>query len=229
MEEYINKTKLDKYITKEDIQQHDQSRINKWYNEIIDHKTDVIDNQDSLYNITVPKLGDGGTCSLKHEQETFNLETVIGKRSDQLSIIISKLYKIVQQISNDTGSDWFGIYKTYSVDNDKALIKLAYQGEISRPIFPLTDDFALISNNSTVGMTGTGRIITSLQEYDGPYYNCSDKVKSELCIPIFSATNANQVIGIIDAESWKDKHFTPTLILDIATVALLLSNTLSSF
>jgi putative methionine-R-sulfoxide reductase with GAF domain len=53
--------------------------------------------------------------------------------------------------------------------------------------------------------------------YDGPYYECSNKVQSELCVPILNSKL--EVIGIIDAESWKPNWFTEERVLEICKVA----------
>ncbi|MDC2890843.1 hypothetical protein [Psychrosphaera algicola] len=66
---------------------------------------------------------------------------------------------------------------------------MAYFGEPSRAEFPLTPEFATISNNSFVGLYGEKRTINDVQKYvadGGEYYTCDPKVKSELCWPILS-------------------------------------------
>ncbi len=104
------------------------------------------------------------------------------------------------------------------------LVKLAYRGLPSRAEFPLTPDFATNSNNSTVGLSGQGRVIEDVDEYvagGGAYYTCDGDVQSEACLPLFSAHPAPSpspspspahlttpaVIGIIDAESTHKKFF----------------------
>lgn len=42
---------------------------------------------------------------------------------------------------------------------------------------------------------------------DEPYYNCDAAVLSELCTPIVDPASG-AVIGIIDAEAWRKRHFT---------------------
>lgn len=49
------------------------------------------------------------------------------------------------------------------------------------------------------------------------FLECSNKVKSELCLPILDPTSG-KVLGIIDAESWQTNYFTPERILDIAQI-----------
>ena len=67
-------------------------------------------------------------------------------------------------------ADWFGIYRKISYHGNEVLVKEAYTGEPSRAIFPLTNEFAEISNNSWVGMKGIGKVIQDVNNYDGPYY-----------------------------------------------------------
>ena len=87
-----------------------------------------------------------------------------------------------------------------------ALMKEAYVGEPSRAYFPLTEEFAKGSNNSTVGLTNSAIIIPDTQHITGDvaYYVCSSKVRSEVCAPI---SRGGQVIGIIDVEAWDANHF----------------------
>src|SRR5206468_690344 len=99
-----------------------------------------------------------------------------------------------------------GIYrKTQMRNGETVLVKESYLGVMSRPEFPLTQEFAEHSNNSTVGLTGKAVIIQDVRAHAGPYYNCDSKVNSELCVPIINQNNA--IIGIIDAESFKPNHF----------------------
>ncbi|GAM18913.1 hypothetical protein SAMD00019534_020880 [Acytostelium subglobosum LB1] len=223
MEQYLNSTGLIQFASyiqqQRDEDVENTKLITSWFTGTFDNKH-TGDNEQSLYIYTVPKLGDGGTCSLKHETETYNLESTIGTRTSTKSNILSRLYSITLNAQQLTKVDWIGIYKVYQVNGENALVKLAYQGEISRPIFPLNDYWETISNNSFVGIHGKGRIIQTLEGYDGPYYNCSDKVKSELCIPIFDRNDNTKVIGIIDAESWREKHFDASSILALARLCL---------
>ena len=55
------------------------------------------------------------------------------------------------------------------------------------------------------GLSGKGCLIQDVNAYDGPYYECSSKVLSELCVPILHS-QTGEVIGIIDAESWYDQY-----------------------
>ncbi|KAM9957954.1 hypothetical protein ACTFIW_012930 [Dictyostelium discoideum] len=229
IKDYIKNTELDKQITDLSTITIDCDNDNDLVKKIFE-SLDYDKNEDyykGFYNFTIPKLGENGSCSMKTEFEQFDLTTVYGERTSTSDLHLWRLYQIINELQKLTNVDWLGIYKktTYknsNNDNEDCLLKLAYYGEFSRPIFPLTDYFQTISNNSWVGLNGKSKVIQSLATYEGVYYNCSDKVKSEICIPIFDK-NQN-VIGIIDAESWKDNHFNSKNLLEIVKVAISLSN-----
>ena len=106
----------------------------------------------------------------------------------------------------------------------------------------MTAEFSEKSTNSWVALNGSARLIRNTrQRVEGvSYYECSGRVRSELCVPIFRyikkseeeeekcRLNPNycvdsfhlEVIGIIDLESWKEDHFTSTMILDILKISL---------
>ncbi|NVK24645.1 MAG: GAF domain-containing protein [Gammaproteobacteria bacterium] len=167
------------------------------------------------YSYPVPLLGEGGTCSLFGElsEHPFDLTTVL--TSPQLSLV-AQCQSIVDWVQQQSNVDWFGIYITLHNNQDAALTKLAYFGEPSRAQFPLSKEFAAISNNTAVGLTGEKRVINNVQEFvkqGGEYYTCDPKVKSELCYPIVSNKNNNseqqdaKILGIIDAESFSTDCF----------------------
>ncbi len=87
-------------------------------------------------------------------------------------------------------------------------MKLSYFGAPSRAEFPLTAEFAAISNNVTVGLSGKARIINDVPAYlatGGEYYTCDPKVLAEACIPLFDGSG--QVTGIIDSEAFAKDFF----------------------
>ena len=177
-----------------------------------------------LYTYRVPKLGPGGSCSITDEleetpydlSETFALrEKSLEKQS--LTIRLWHFRGIVESLHQETAVDWLGIYQTIEKANgDRVLVKLAYQGAPSRAEFPLTEEFAKNSNNSTVGLTGKAVIFQDIEEYQGPYYKCDSKVQSEFCVPILNSEGA--IRGIIDAESFQKQFFTAERLLQIAKV-----------
>jgi putative methionine-R-sulfoxide reductase with GAF domain len=109
-------------------------------------------------------------------------------------------------------------------DGELALVKEAYIGEPSRPVFPVTSSFATKSTNSWVALNSSIRIIQNTRQIEEgvSYYSCSNKVQSELCVPILRQNLNSQVwevIGIIDLESWKPRHFDNQLVCDVLNVA----------
>ena len=164
----------------------------------------------------VPLLGEGGTCSLFGEldETPFNLADELDQRDLEK---LSQIQSLVNWVENNIKVDWFGIYLSRTnKSSEKVLTKLAYFGAPSRAEFPLNKEFATLSNNSTVGLTGEKKLINSVEQYraeGGEYYTCDPKVKSELCWPIFSDINSRseqqepEILGIIDAESFKENIF----------------------
>eukprot|EP01112_Ceratiomyxa_fruticulosa_P022112 TRINITY_DN8011_c0_g1_i1.p1 TRINITY_DN8011_c0_g1~~TRINITY_DN8011_c0_g1_i1.p1 ORF type:complete len:258 (-),score=50.67 TRINITY_DN8011_c0_g1_i1:165-938(-) len=174
-----------------------------------------IDDIQALYTYNTPLLGEGGSCSIKEEIDPtpfdisnclfgnpLHYESLTSSHLDT-TICLWRLNRIVDELQKITTANWVGIYKKVPIRNEKekysGLVKLVYRGEISRPIFPLTSEFEEISNNSWVGINGKAKIIEDLSVYEGPYYNCSSSVRSELCVPL---KHNGEIIGIVDAESW---------------------------
>ncbi|VEB42391.1 Uncharacterised protein [Chromobacterium violaceum] len=54
----------------------------------------------------------------------------------------------------------------------------------------------------------------------GGYYECDPKVKSEICLPVLHSDD--NVLGIIDAESFAAGHFTPERQVWLAALAIVL-------
>ena len=120
-----------------------------------------------------------------------------------------------------------GIYKKLNTKSGPALVKLAYRGSPSRAEFPLTKKFAEHSNNSTVGLSGKAVLVDNVEKYieEGkPYYECDNKVQSELCVPIFS--EKRKIIGIIDLESFQKNFFENKKIIQTALACVLLSDSI---
>jgi L-methionine (R)-S-oxide reductase len=168
----------------------------------------------------IPKVSPEGTCSRPDDlmPEPFDLlATMFSEKVEELPLDAPVLKRLtvlqgfVAEMVRVTGADWVGIYRTVedhpATPSKRCLVKESYYGAPSRPFFPLTEEFASHSNNSTVGLTGNACIISDTRELsdDEPYYICDGKVRSELCAPIINSKG--QVIGIIDAESFKPRHF----------------------
>jgi len=181
-----------------------------------------------LYVYDIPRLSSDGSCSILEEKSDipYNLAITLGLTFDIPALMkhpntlrLWRLHRIVEQLYTLTHVDWLGIYRrTQNRERETVLVKESYLGVFSRPEFPLTQEFAKHSNNSTVGLTGKAVIIQDVREHTGPYYSCDNKVNSEFCLPIISPNNA--IIGIIDAESFKTNYFSGDVALQIAKVAM---------
>lgn len=157
----------------------------------------------------IPELGEGGACSLFGylQDEPFKLTDYV-KKDEATQAKLANLQNIVNYIEQQTGVDWYGIYQSTNTSDGKQLLKLAYHGVPSRPLFPLTEAFAAGSNNVQVALSNTGRVINNVEQYlaqGGEYYTCDPKVKSEACLPLFNSHN--ECVGIVDAEAFKNDFF----------------------
>jgi len=178
----------------------------------------------ALREYRVPKLNEDGTCSRKHELEAapFLLSSALPASVDaagaEATEALWRLKRVCEGVRAAYGLEWFGLYLSVLDGEHQSLLKVGYVGEESRPLFPLTEEFAEHSNNSTVAMSGAAVIVQDTHAYEGPYYQCSGKVRSEFCLPLFGA--AGEVIGIIDAECWRPEAFTPEVVLQVCAVAV---------
>ncbi|MFC0117038.1 GAF domain-containing protein [Pseudoalteromonas xiamenensis] len=179
-------------------------------------------NQAPVWTYRIPELGEGGACSLfgALQDEPFSLESELPKDKDN-NDALADLQKIVFFIEQKTNVDWFGIYQARSTSEGPQLLKLAYLGAPSRPLFPLTPEFAQISNNVQVGLSGKARIINDVATYvasGGEYYTCDPKVSAEVCLPLFN--EEQQCIGIIDAEAFQTEFFTDAMMAFFVAVCI---------
>jgi len=179
----------------------------------------------------IPELGEGGSCSLfgNLQDEPFDLRSLLLKETQvidaNLANSMQMLAQIVDYIVKASGVDWFGIYQKRDINNEEGLVKLSYHGAPSRPIFPLTSDFSLLSNNVQVALSKTPRIINDIESYQaqgGEYYICDPKVKSEVCLPILTASG--EMLGIIDAEAFKTDFFDENTVALLIAACLLIPN-----
>lgn len=173
----------------------------------------------------VPELGEGGACSLFGQlaDQPYDLTAILGGRTAANQQLLEQMTTVTAFYQSQSKSDWFGIYqRRVNPQGDTVLVKLSYFGAPSRAEFPLTAEFAAISNNSTVGLSGTARIINDVPAYlqqGGEYYTCDPKVLAEACIPLYD--EAGQVVGIIDSEAFQKQLFAADeLALLIATAIL---------
>ena len=159
----------------------------------------------SLYTYPVPMLTEDGTCSIVDQLAPvpYDLAAILGGRSEQATRRLSLLGRLVNRARETTGSDWVGVYqRRVNFAGVPVLVKLAYVGRPSRAEFPLTQEFAEKSTNSTVGLTGRATVIDDVGKHveaGGGFYVCDDGIQSEACVPILD--EARQVTGIVDAEA----------------------------
>ncbi|BBN81002.1 hypothetical protein PA25_09870 [Pseudoalteromonas sp. A25] len=177
---------------------------------------------DAIWSYLIPELGEGGACSLfgHLQDEPFQLSSFLAY-NDQSNGALSRLQSIVAFVKQVTDVDWFGIYQTRQTAQGQQLLKLAYCGAPSRPLFPINEQFAATSNNVQVVMSAQARVINDVQEYvagGGEYYTCDPKVQSESCLPLFDSTN--NCIGIIDAEVFSKDFFTPNVLALLIAVCI---------
>ncbi|WP_296299217.1 GAF domain-containing protein [Rheinheimera sp.] len=173
----------------------------------------------------VPELGEGGSCSLFGQlaAEPYDVSAILGGKTPANHALLARLGAISRYYQSHSQSNWFGIYqKRQNSAGETVLVKLSYFGEPSRAEFPLTTEFAAISNNSSVGLSGKARIINDVPAYlqqGGEYYTCDPKVLAEACIPLFA--DSGELVGIIDSEAFvKDLFHRDELALLIAAAML---------
>lgn len=172
----------------------------------------------------VPELGEGGACSLfgHLSDQPYDLSTILEGRTAANMQALQKLTQIVQFYHQQSGADWFGIYQARTnTEQQSVLVKLAYVGAPSRAEFPLNTEFAKISNNSTVGLTGKARVINNVKRYlaeGGEYYTCDPSVQAEACLPLFD--QSGKIVGIVDAENFTQDVFTADAMALLVAVCL---------
>ena len=177
----------------------------------------------------VPELGEGGACSLFGQlaEEPYDLAATLGQ-SEATAAALGQLTAVVQNYQHTNDSDWFGIYqKRQNPQGETVLVKLAYFGAASRAEFPLTAEFAQISNNSTVGLTGKAKVINDVTAYltaGGEYYTCDPKVLSEACLPLVNSKG--ELAGIIDAEAFKRQAYHTDALVRLVAICLVLPDLL---
>ncbi len=172
----------------------------------------------------VPELGEGGACSLFGQLagEPYDLTAILGGKTAANQQALQKLAQIAQFYREKSGLDWFGIYQArINTASEPVLVKLAYYGAPSRAEFPLNAEFAKISNNSTVGLSGKAKVINDVAAYlgtGGEYYTCDPKVQAEACLPLFD--QSGKIAGIVDAEDFNKNVFTADALALLVAVCL---------
>ncbi|MBV1777416.1 hypothetical protein KSF73_16970 [Burkholderiaceae bacterium DAT-1] len=188
------------------------------------------DSPETLYQYHVPMLGEGGACSLFDELDPtpYNLADTLDGITDSTTRALTQLRALVAEVASSTQCDWLGIYAKRTLkDGSRALVKLAYHGKPSRAEFPLTAEFAEHSNNSSVGLSGQGKIIDDVAGWvadGGAYYTCDPDVRSEACLPLFD--DRGILCGIIDAEDARAGFFSGQVLETLIALCLVAPSTL---
>jgi len=191
--------------------------------EAMSERVDIADPA-SLYSYPVPMLTEDGTCSVVDEMAPvpYDLGAILGGRSEQTTRRLALLERVVERVQETTGADWIGVYQRRANSlGAPVLAKLAYVGRPSRAEFPLTQEFAARSTNSTVGLTGRATVIDDVGKYveaGGGFYVCDDGVQSEACVPILD--EAGEVMGIVDAEAKPRGFFGGERLAVVAALAM---------
>jgi len=181
----------------------------------------------SLYTYSVPMLSEDGACSVVDELAPvpYDLAPILGGRSEQATRRLALLERLVERAQETTGADWVGIYqKRVNPAGVTVLVKVAYVGRPSRAEFPLTQEFAERSTNSTVGLTGRATVIDDVGKHvesGGGFYVCDDGVQAEACVPVLD--DARQVAGIVDAEAKPKGFFGAERLAVVAALAIVAS------
>lgn len=161
---------------------------------------DPLDKNDVL-KFLQPELNPDGTCPIfKKAGEYYDLRKW-HKDSTNLFSFVKSLKLFAESVQKETNVGWFGIY---ILKNNNLLVKYAYAGEFSKAEFPVTAENLDKSVNANVAYYKKTIHIENVDQFDGPYYRCDAKVKSELCIPILSE---DKCIGIIDCEDHRPGFF----------------------
>jgi putative methionine-R-sulfoxide reductase with GAF domain len=178
----------------------------------------------SLYSYQVPMMTEDGACSIVNELAPvpYDLSAILGGRSEQTTRRLALLERVIERAQETTGADWIGIYqRRANAMGQEVLVKVSYVGLPSRAEFPLTQEFAERSTNSTVGLTGRATVIDDVSKHveaGGGFYVCDDGVQSEACVPILDS--ARQVIGIVDAEARPRSFFGAERLTVVAALAI---------
>lgn len=182
--------------------------------------------QEAQWHYAVPELGEGGACSLFGvlADAPYDLTAILGGQTAANQLALGKLSQITDFYQQQAKVAWFGIYQARdNVAGEPVLVKLSYFGAPSRAEFPLTVEFAKISNNSTVGLSGKARVINDVAAYlqqGGEYYTCDPKVLAEACLPLFD--QSGRIVGIVDAEDFTKDVFTAEAMALLVAVCLII-------
>jgi putative methionine-R-sulfoxide reductase with GAF domain len=217
--EYLRSAGLESLVGRE----ADVERAVRDFLEAMGEKVEVGD-PGSLYSYLVPMMTEDGACSIVDEMAPvpYDLGAILGGRSEQTSRRLALLERLVERAQETSGADWIGVYqRRVNPAGVPVLVKVAYVGRPSRAEFPLTQEFAQRSTNSTVGLTGRATVIDDVArhvEAGGGFYVCDDGVQSEACLPILDRERG--IAGIVDAEAKPRGFFGAERLTVIAALAI---------
>jgi L-methionine (R)-S-oxide reductase len=182
-----------------------QSLWKKWMKSlqnIYDQQSyDPLDNED-IYTFLQPELNADGSCPIfKKAGERYDLRKWHDESEKNFKFIKS-LKQYAEYVQDESDLSWFGIY---ILKNNNLLVKYAYSGEFSKAEFPVTEENTKKSVNATVAYYKKLVHIENVETFEGAYYRCDAKVKSELCLPLM---HEKKCIGIIDCEDHRVGFFT---------------------
>ena len=136
----------------------------------------------------VPALSPDGGCSLgRLAAEPFSVLDELVARGAARGAALRRLWalrRVCAALAATTGAEWVGVYEVVPPSARAAaaggaadasnLLKLAYVGAPSRPLFPLTAAFAEGSNNAAVARSGAAVVYHDVRALprDAPYYVC---------------------------------------------------------
>lgn len=184
------------------------------------HATVDRETVEDRYVYPVPERGeDADGAGLA--DEPYNLAPVCGLEYDPERLRdhpntarLVALDETVRRLAEETNPDWLGVYRRATdPDGQDVLVKEAYVGKHSRAEFPLTASFADRSNTVAVARSGEAVVVDDVQDYDDPYYECDDSVRSECCCPVLAGEN---VVGVVDAEAHEPGFFTDERVATVA-------------
>lgn len=166
------------------------------------------DKSEHLFSYIQPQLNEDGSCPIvKVPGEVFDLSQLADNEHEReiLLDMLVRLSRLVRYVHQQTGVEWFGVY----LHHHGNLIKYSYIGSMSKGEFPISQEHYETSVNTRVFMDVKSHHIADVEHYDGPYYRCDAKVKSEFCCPI--EDGEGNAIGIFDCEAHSPNFFTDKL------------------
>jgi L-methionine (R)-S-oxide reductase len=187
----------------------------------------------ATWSYRVPQVSPDGSCSLPDllQEEPYDLRKWPALTGEGWALRLATLQAFLGAVNLQLGADWLGIYRRMQRPSGAPLLlKLAYLGTPSRAEFPLDEAFLAKSTNTRVGMLGRAVCIDDVDTHltgGGAYYSCDAKVRSELCVPVPGPAGQALPLGIIDAESFRPRHFDASRSVLLAAAAWVVASELA--